>query len=107
MSAKIIDIPLDEPIRGHGDPVTTVKVREPSFAEYMKLGDPYLLVIGQNGTKHVTEIPDVMAEYCRICVVEPNILICEQGGLKLARKIRTAVQSFFQDVAEAGGGSTT
>ncbi len=57
--------------------------------------DPYILVPLEGGGFYPSEDHKVIEAYMTCCVVEPDLLICRQGGLELARDIKRAIVSFF------------
>lgn len=93
----MVDITLEKPIVGHGTTITKVVVREPTFDEYMRLGDPFVVAQSQESKiPFVVEDKATLAEYCRLLVVEPSDqLLLKQGGLKLAQQIARTVRGFF------------
>ncbi len=108
VKGRTIVIPLDRPITGHGGAVTKAILREPTYDEYMRLGDPFLVGIAPGSNiPFIVEDTAVLAAYCDLLLVEPDALIVKAGGMELAKKIRAAVRSFFRDGDEAGGASPT
>jgi hypothetical protein len=104
-----VKIPLERPLVGHGKTIAEVVVREPTYAEYMELGDPFVVALSP-GEKIPFMVEDkaVLAAYCAKLVVEPaDQLLLAQGGHKLARKIAATVRGFFLDGAEATEASET
>lgn len=108
MLPETIEIKLAKPIVGHGAPVTKVVVRAPTYDEYCQFGDPFIVSLSP-GSKipFMVEDQTAMSAYADLLLVEPDALIVRQGGFRLAREIRRAVRSFFQDVSEAAEGSET
>jgi hypothetical protein len=103
--SRTVDITLDKPLIGHNGPIHKVVVREPTFAEYLKFGDPFIWVPLAGGGAFPSENLGVIASYIGICVVEPNdALIIQLGGLDLARKIKDAIVGFFLPASEADAG---
>jgi hypothetical protein len=100
-------IKLDKPIVGHGV-VTKVVLREPTYAEYMEIGDPFLVGVSPGSQiPFIIEDQAVITKYCEVLLVEPDALIIQDGGMELAKKVRQAVKSFFRDGDEAGEASGT
>lgn len=106
-AGRTVTVKLDKPIVGHGGVVTKAVVREPTYAEYMQIGDPFLIGLSESRIPFFIEDAAVISKYCEILLVEPDALIIEQGGMELAKKIRAAVKSFFRDGDEAGEASAT
>jgi hypothetical protein len=106
MTGKTVEITLTKPLVGHGGPVTRVVVREPTYAEYLQYGDPFVVALSQESkTPFMVEDNVAFASYMTLLVVEPDALVVQQGGLDLARQVRGAVRSFFRDGAEEGEAS--
>jgi hypothetical protein len=106
VNGKTIAIKLKKPLFGHGGAVNEVILREPTYAEYMEIGDPFLVGLAPDSRiPFMVEDHAVITAYARLLLVSPDALIVEQGGMALAREIRSAVRSFFQDGAEAAGDS--
>jgi len=107
---RTVTIPLDKPLTGHGGEVfRRVVVREPTFNEYLEYGDPFMVAQApQSGIPFLLEDKPAIAAYVRLLVTEPDDpLLLEQGGMRLAQKVREAVLSFFQAGAGADGASGT
>jgi len=106
-AGRTVTIPLDKPIVGHGV-VTKVVMREPTYAEYMEIGDPFLIGVSPGSRiPFVIEDQGVITKYCEILLVEPDALVVQEGGMALAKAVRQAVKSFFRDGDEAGEASGT
>lgn len=106
-AGRTVTIKLDKPIVGHGL-VTKVMLREPTYAEYMEVGDPFLVGVSPGSRiPFIIEDPAVITRYCELLLIEPDALIVQDGGMELAKKIRSAVRSFFRDGDEAGEASET
>ncbi len=104
--ARTVTVQTKIPLVGHGGDVTKVVVREPTFEEYVRLGDPYILVPLEGGGFYPSEDRAVLESYMACCVVAPDLLVCRQGGFELARDIKGAILSFFLPASEAGAGLT-
>jgi hypothetical protein len=104
---KTIEIPLETPLKGHGGNVTKVVVREPTFEEYVRFGDPYILVPMEGGGYYPSEDRKIIESYMGVCVTEPDILICRGGGFALARQIKDAILSFFLPASAEDAGLKT
>jgi hypothetical protein len=108
MPGKTVEIKLARPIVGHGGSITKVILREPTFDEYLRFGDPFTVALSP-GSKIPFMVEDhgAMAAYAELLLVEPDALIVRQGGFELAREILRGVRSFFHDGSEAAEGSET
>jgi hypothetical protein len=102
-------IPLDKPLQGHGELIKQVVLREPTFAEYMRIGDPVTLAYApRSAVPFMLENQEAIAEYAQLLIVEPaDTLLLDQGGLALGKKIKKAILDFFQDGAAGGADSKT
>lgn len=97
-----IRIKVSPPLKGHKGPIHEVVIREPTFEEYLRHGDPYIFVPLNGGKAFPSESMEVLSEYVKILVVEPDELLLAQGGFKLARQIKEAIMGFFlPDAAES------
>lgn len=99
-------IKVDPPIVGHKGTISQVRVREPSFDEYVEHGDPYIWVPLKSGGAFPSENADVIKAYSGI-LVDVDPLLLRQGDFKLARAIKEAVLGFFLPDAEEKEGSPT
>lgn len=109
VSTPTIRVPLAKPITGHGGTFTHVTVREPTVAEYLDIGDPYL--VGVSPREQVGFALDdkaALAAYAKLLVVEPDWLLVEaQVGWRDMRAIVKVIRGFFQDVAAGDEASAT
>lgn len=109
--ARKISVLVDKPFMGHNGQVREVIVREPTFEEYLKFGDPVVWVPLPEGGMFPTENTEVINAYVKICIVDPDYLICLAGGMDLARKLKGAILDFFLPASDkmdkTGAGSQT
>lgn len=103
---RTVDIVLASPLKGHQGPINRVIVREPTFSEYLEHGDPFIWVpVAESKRAYPVESAEVIAEYIKICVVDPkDPLLLEQGGFRLAQQIKEAILGFFLPGAAADAG---
>lgn len=101
-----VKIPLEKPLIAHGKTISEVVVREPTFAEYMELGDPFIVALSpESRIPFMVEDKAVLTAYCQRLVVEPaDQLLLSQGGHHLAKRIALTVRGFFLDGEAAAGG---
>jgi hypothetical protein len=98
-------IPLVPPIKGHKGPIDKITIREPTFDEYKRIGDPFTwLPLDGTGTLWRSDYPNVISAYMDI-LVEPELVLLEARGFQLAREIKQAIVGFFLPAAEASEGS--
>ncbi len=107
MTGKTTRIPVSPPLQGHGGAVHEVVLREPTFRETLDIGKPFVIQFSEAGIGYIVEFPSVIAQYARLLIVEPDALIVEQGGHKLALQVTRAIISFFLDSDEEAAGSKT
>ena len=106
--AKTVSVPLEEPIVGHRDPIKAIVLREPTYEDYMEIGDPYEIGESEGGVRFTVQNPDAVRAYIDRCLVAPNDpLLLTQASARVGRKVRLAVLGFFRDVEEAAAASTT
>lgn len=109
MQEQVI-IPLDKPLTGHDGPIKRIVLREPTFDEYLAVGDPYSVASSGEGSAFAVENMDAIRRYIGLCLVEPaNPDLLKQGNAKLARALKEKILGFFQvdAVTEASGTSPT
>jgi hypothetical protein len=107
-AGRTVTVKLDKPIVGHGGVITKAVLREPTYAEYMEIGDPFLVGVSPGSRiPFIIEDPAVISKYCEVLLVEPDALLIQDGGMELAKAIRREVRSFFRDGDEAGEASKT
>ena len=95
--AKTVSIPVAGGLIGHGAAIQNVVLREPTYAEYLEFGEPTQIVFLGEGRYIVNELPTVIQEYVKVCLIEPKQpLLLEAGGMKLARAVKDSVLSFFR-----------
>lgn len=91
------EIKLKKPLRAPDGPVHRIVLREPTFNEYLTYGDPYTVAGSRDGTPFMVENADVIAQYMRLCLVEPkDPAILEQGNARLAREVKDKMLGFFR-----------
>ncbi|UDL95507.1 hypothetical protein LGH83_04600 [Lichenihabitans sp. PAMC28606] len=96
--AKEIRIPVPEGLVAHGVVTHEVILKEPTYEDYLDLGEITTLGKAPDGTLFSVQNSEVLRSYIAKCLVHPkDPIILGQGGLKLARAIKGAVQGFFQD----------
>jgi hypothetical protein len=92
-----LTIKLKKPLQAPEGPVTQIVLREPTFNEYLTHGDPYTIAASRSGNPFMVENAEVIAQYIKICLVEPkDPAILEQGKARLAREVKEQLLSFFQ-----------
>lgn len=110
MSERVV-IPLDPPVSIGTKRYEKVVVRAPTYAEFMRLGEP---LEGQtsDGVRVTIEHLDRLEAYCEACtttgddaIAEPAVLAA--GGFQLARKVQRAVLGFLYPPVAAGTTSPT
>lgn len=109
---ETIVIPLSKPLRAHGgESIKQIVLREPTFDEYLEIGDPYTVAASNEGTPFAVENSEVIKRYIDLCLVEPkDSLLLKQAGARVARQVKDKLLAFFQPdatVDEASGISGT
>ena len=101
-------IRLKKPLLSPEGPVNQVVLREPTFDEYLVHGDPYTIAASRGGSPFMVENADVIAQYIKLCLVEPkDPAILSQGKARLAREVKERLLSFFQPDVPDGEASAT
>jgi len=98
MTRKTVSIPVNGGLLVHGGMINAVTLGEPSFDDYLRLGDPVSAVYLGDGNHTYSENSDVIRQYIQCCLIEPkDMLLLDAGGFKLARALKVAVLNFFRD----------
>jgi hypothetical protein len=106
--AQQITIPLDKPLVTHDGEIREVILREPTFDEYLDLGEPYTVAQTHDGTPFAVDNVETLRAYLRVCLVKPsNPDLLNQGGYRLAREVRKTIFGFFRDGGEDNENSKT
>lgn len=87
---------LLKPIVAHTGPVTSIKLRKPTYRDVMTHGDPETLVVVEGG--YVPQIDMVLIERYIVTLSGMDPLLLEQMDYMDALALRDAVRSFFQRV---------
>lgn len=105
---KRTTIKLEQPLLMGGTVIHEVVLRDPTYAEYMSLGDPWTYRFTEEGRAVPLDHEPTMALYVQRCLVEPKShLMIEHCTVRDAMAIKGWLLSFFAVVAPAKGGSTT
>lgn len=108
VTIKLADLKVD-PLTGHHGLIQEIVLREPTFDEYVELGEPrqfYFMADGQTAVP--IDDPATVGEYMRRCLVSPtDPSLLAQGGLKLARAMKAKVIGFFRFGDEEDEASTS
>ncbi|MDA9521628.1 hypothetical protein XI06_15065 [Bradyrhizobium sp. CCBAU 11434] len=104
---ETITIPLKKPLIAPEGPVNQVVLREPTFDEFLVHGDPYTVARSVGGVPFAAENPEVIAQYMKLCLVEPkDPQVLRQGKARLAKEMKEALLSFFHPDAAASEDSS-
>ncbi|CUT12541.1 hypothetical protein BF49_3621 [Bradyrhizobium sp.] len=99
---ETITIPVTKPLISPEGEVKQVVLREPTFDEFLSYGDPYTVARSIGGVPFAAENPEVIAQYMKLCLVEPkDPQILRQGKARLAKEMKEALLSFFHPDAPA------
>lgn len=106
--SRTVTIPLREPILGHGEPIRAIVLREPTFDDYLEIGDPYEIGESEDKVRFTVQSPDAVRAYIERCMVVPaDPLLLSQAPAVVGRKVRLAILDFFRDGDEAPDPSKT
>ncbi|WP_158810232.1 hypothetical protein [Beijerinckia sp. L45] len=96
--AKEVRIPWPKGLVTHRGVCTEIVLREPTYDEYLDLGEIVTYGKAPDGTIFPVENSEVLRSYIARCIVEPkDPLALTQGGVKLGRAVKGAVEGFFRD----------
>lgn len=103
-----ITIKLIEPITGHEGPITEITLREPSYGEIMKFGEPYAQGFSRDGSVvYQAENTDAIRGYIEALVKPPvDALLIRQLKTANSLRLKDAVLGFFQDARSRLSAST-
>lgn len=92
-------VKLTTPLHGH-QVVTELEFREPTFDDFMELGEPYIWIPQDNGVFLRSTIFETVKRYAERLFVQAGkpgnaLLLGEIGNLEDAQKVRRAVEDFF------------
>lgn len=106
---KTVTIDLDEALISHTGPIKKIVIREPSYSEYLEIGDPYTVAGTKSGGQvFMVENAEVIKAYIALCMVEPkDPALLEQASARVGRDVKQAVLGFFQPAVETSAASAT
>jgi len=91
-----VTIKLRKPLRAPAGPVNKIVLREPTFDEYLQIGDPQTLAQSADGTPFVVENSEVIKQYLAVCIVEPKeVEVLSQASALVAREVKQKFLGFF------------
>ena len=82
--------------------ITQIEIREPNGSEFIRLGEPYLNSIGDDGRVANVEDNEVIRAYCEMLIVTPARLPLDLLGLADSMRLKDAVLDFFIIARRAG-----
>jgi hypothetical protein len=82
-------------------------MREPSFRDYVELGEPFMVGRADDGAPFVVENAEAISAYLRRCVVGVDPTLLNQTNARSARRLKNALLGFFDDAGPATEGQTT
>jgi hypothetical protein len=100
---ETIVIPLSKPLRAHGgESIKRIVLREPTFDEYLSLGDPWTIAASNDGAPFAVENTAVIKQYIDLCILEPkDTLLLNQASARVARQVKEKLLAFFRPDATA------
>lgn len=79
-----------------GKKITEIQLREPNGGEYVRLGDPRVLVRSQTGSGYFVEQNDVIEKYLDVCIEnEGGAAIMSLLTLEDAMAVKMEILDFF------------
>lgn len=89
-------ISLDRPVETTKGALTQIALREPTFADFMALGETHVYGRNPDGTIYSAESIEIIRRYIeRLCDCDP--LALEQLSFRDTRKLKDAVMDFFAE----------
>ncbi len=95
-------ISISKPFEIFGKHITTVKLKEPTGGQYVKFGDPRILVFNASGSGYWVEQPETIKAYLET-LLEPNDLgsdLLNHLSLDDVMAIKEELFAFFTRAAE-------
>ena len=86
---------LLKPIQGHHGMVAEVKLRPPSYRDYMTLGDPSALIVMPGGVLPQEDL-GVVQKYIERLLIGCDALVLEQADYRDAMVLKAMVMDFFR-----------
>ncbi|HWL06725.1 MAG TPA: hypothetical protein VNQ99_17615 [Xanthobacteraceae bacterium] len=104
-----VTIQLKKPLSSPAGPVNRIVMREPTFDEYLQIGDPQTVAMSAEGTPFVVENTEVIKQYFAVCLVEPKeVEVLSQASAYVAREVKQKFLGFFQpDTTEEEASETS
>jgi hypothetical protein len=95
-------VKLSTPIEWFGKRLAEIELREPTGAEYVRLGDPRVLVRSQTGAGYFVEQNEVIEKYLDVCItLDGGAAVMAKLGLQDAMAVKMDMLGFF--LAAAAG----
>ncbi len=98
IARRKVTVKLATPVVVHEKVISEIELREPSGGEYVRLGDPRVLVRSQTGSGYFVEQNDVISQYVEKCIVAPGevaVALRELLSLEDMMAIKMAILDFF------------
>jgi hypothetical protein len=87
------EIPLEKPIIGHQGQITHIRLREPTFKDFVELGDPTTLVVTQHAVFPQDDMAIIRSYIERLASVDTGVL--GTATFRDAMAMRDALKDFF------------
>ena len=94
-------VALEKPYEGHHGMITEIRMRPPTFKDFIELGDPTVLIVVARGMVPQEDLATI-AKYIARLGGGDTARLETNGTLRDAMALRDAVKSFF-DRASASG----
>jgi hypothetical protein len=89
-------VKLATPIEWFGKRLAEIELREPTGSEYIRLGDPRVLVRSQTGSGYFVEQNEVIEKYLDACItIDGGASIMAQLNLQDAMTVKMEMLGFF------------
>ena len=97
---------LLKPIQGHHGMVAEVRLRPPSYRDYMQLGDPSALIFMAGGMLPQEDL-GVVQRYIERLLLGCDALVIEQADYRDAMVLKAMVMDFFRASASSSTAAPT
>jgi hypothetical protein len=100
MATKMLK--LNAPIELHGKTISELVFKEPTGAQYLDLGEPWIIARTKDGSSYGAENDGVIKKYVETCVQgDDGPIVLTLLGFADARRAKGIVLSFFSDADQA------
>jgi len=94
-------VKLEKPFEGHHGMISEIRLRPPTFKDFIELGDPSVLIVVAGGMVPQEDLATI-AKYIARLGGGDTVPLDTAGTLRDAMALRDAVKSFFDQASASG-----